>query len=149
MSKEIRHIDPGNKEVRRDRFATHVPDISGRGRGADFEINWNEYARKKKFIKITINGDTAVVDREHLWSILFMLGSAEEQDALVDPFIKRTPVTKFTKMIGITANKVIKKGEPLNVLLEFTLNPETNEVIISKGNRYSLLQHNGIPLRKS
>lgn len=121
-----------NRMQERRRFA--LEDISGRGMDMEFEINWNSFAMKKGCIKISVGDNEAVIDRDQLWSMLFILGSAEEQDKLITPFIKQTRVSKFFKMIGITATRDIKKGEFINVPLEFTLNPETNNVIIGKGN---------------
>lgn len=116
----------------RRRFA--LEDISGRGTDLEFEVNWNSYSRKKGCIMVSIDGKEAVIDRNQLWSILFILGSADEQEKLVSPFMKQTVVSKFFKMIGVTAMKDLKKGELINVPLEFTLNPETNKVTIGKGN---------------
>lgn len=116
----------------RRRFA--LEDISGRGMDVEFEINWNSFARRTGCILLSIDGKEAVIDRDQLWSILFILGSAEEQEKLVTPFMRQTKVSKFFKMIGITASRDIRKGEFINVPLEFTLNPETNRVIIGKGN---------------
>lgn len=127
-----------NRLSERRRFA--IGDVSGRGRDIELEINWNGYARKKGCIKISIDGNEAVIDRDHLWSMMFILGSAEEQEKLVSPFMKQTKVSKFFKMIGITAMKDIKKGEFINVPLEFTLNPDTNKVTIGKGSMGKLRQ---------
>lgn len=118
---------------KQDRTKLAINDVSGRGEDVIFEVNWNSLVRKKGYIKISIGDKTAVVDKQQLWSILFMLGSAEEQEALVSPFMKQTKVTKYFKIIGVTATKTIQKGEMLNVPLEFTLNPEDNSVIIGKG----------------
>ncbi len=115
-----------------------VEDLSGRGENVVFQINWNKLVRNKGYIKIQIGDKEAVVDRDHLWSILFMLGSQEEQDKLVEPFIKKTQVTKFFKMIGVTTSRPIGKGEMLNIPIEFTFNPDTKQVVIGKGNLNSL-----------
>lgn len=124
------YLDHGRKKERRQ-YALH--DISGRGQEVVFEINFNSLVRNRGHLKITVGGKTAVVSREQLWSLLFMFGSADEQEKLVSPFMKKTVVTKFFKVIGVTAMKDIHKGEMLNVPIEFTLNPETNQVTIGKG----------------
>lgn len=115
----------------RRKFA--MSDVSGRGSEVVMEVNWNGLVRKKGYIKISICGQEAVVSREHLWSILFMFGSAEEQEKMASPFMRKTNVTKFYKMIGVTATQDVRKGELLNVPLEFTLNKNDNSVIIGKG----------------
>lgn len=123
-----------NHERLREKRKMVIGDVSGRGKDVIFEVNWNKMVRRKGFIKLSINGQQAVVEREQLWTILFMLGSAAEQEKLVSPFMKQTKVSKYYKVIGVTATKDIQKGQLLNVPLEFTLNPETNQVIIGKGN---------------
>lgn len=118
----------------KERRRLALEDISGRGAGVEFEINWNSFSRRKGCILLSIDGKEAVIDRDQLWSIMFILGSAEEQEKLVSPFMRQTKVSKFFKMIGITASRDIKRGEFINVPLEFTLNPETNRVVVGKGN---------------
>jgi hypothetical protein len=122
-----------NHDKLQERRKLVIGDISGRGKEVLFEVNWNKLVRKNGYIRISIGGEESVISREHLWTILFMLGSAEEQQKLTSPFMKKTKVTKFFKMIGVTAMKDLKKGEMLNVPLEFTLNPDTNQVVIGKG----------------
>ncbi len=127
---EQEYLNHSKLEERR-KFA--IADVSGRNNEIVFEVNWNSLVKKKGLIKLTINDEIVVVDRDQLWSILFILGSSKEQEELVSPFIKRTIVTKYFKMIGVTATKDIKKGETLNIPLEFTYNPENHQIIIGKG----------------
>ena len=110
-----------------------MADVSGRGGEATIEVNWNKLVKHKGYIKIGIDGKEAVLSREHLYAILFIVGSAEEQEKMISPFLKKTHVTKYTKVVGITTTKDIKKGETINVPLEFTLNPETEQIVIGKG----------------
>lgn len=110
-----------------------LDDYSGYGNHPVFELNWNSFAKKNGMLKISVNDQTCVVSKEQLWTILFMLGNAREQDALVSPFVKQTQVTKFTKMIGVTAQETIPKGKMLNVLLEITYDPDTNVMRVGKG----------------
>ena len=132
MSKELKQGDQKQRLV--------IPDSSNRGNDIIADINWNESV-KRKYIRLTLGDKTCIVKKDYLLSVLFMLGSAKEQDSLISPFIKKTLVTKFTKMIGITATKDVRKGEPINLLLEFTLNPETNVVTIGKGSRFGLTRN--------
>jgi hypothetical protein len=41
-------------------------------------------------------------------------------------------------MIGISTVKDIRKGELINVLLDFSFNPETNQITLSKGSKFGL-----------
>jgi hypothetical protein len=114
-----------------------IPDSSNQGNDILAEINWNRNV-ERKYIRLTIGDKVCIVKKDHLYSILFMLGDAKEQEKIISPFIKQTRITKFTKMIGITTGRDIKKGEFINVLLEFTLNPDTGQVVIGKGSKYGL-----------
>lgn len=115
-----------------------MADVSGRGKEVIFEVNWNSYVRKNGFVKLSINGEDAVVSREHLWGILFMLGNAEEQERMASPFMKKTLVKKFFKLIGVTTTRDIKKGEVINVPLDFTFNPDDNSIVIGKGSMHQI-----------
>lgn len=128
------------KEISKEPYKVAIDNMVGFGDDVVFQINWNGYARKRGLIKIIMGDKEAVIQRDHLFSILFMLGSEEEQDRIISPFMKQTIVEKFTKMIGITAQKDVKKGEFLNVLLEFTYNPETKKIIIGKGSNHGLVK---------
>jgi len=122
----------GHSQIKsRRKFA--MADVSGNSNDIVFEVNWNSFVRRKGFVKIQVGDKEVVVSREHLWGILFMLGSAEEQEKMVTPFMKKTIVKKFFKIIGITTTRDIKKGEQIKVPLEFTLNPDTNQIVIGKG----------------
>jgi len=112
-----------------------IPDSLNSGNDIIADINWNEPS-KGKYIRLTIGDRVAVVKKDHLMSIIFMLGSLKEQDELLSPFVRNTPVTKFTKMIGITTTKDVKKGQPLNLLLEFTYSPDTKKITIGKGSNF-------------
>lgn len=111
------------------------------GKDVVFQANWNKHVHKKGLLKIQIGDSVAIVDRDQLYAVLFMLGSKKEQDAMVSPFVKRTQVEKFTKSIGIETTKDIKKGEIIQLLLEFTYNPDTKKIIIGKGSEHGLLSN--------
>lgn len=119
--------------MEKKRAQVGLDDFSGQGNHPLFELNWNSLARKKGMLKIIVGDESCIVSKEQLWTVLFMLGNEKEQDALVSPFVKQTPVTKFTKMIGVTAQKHINPGEMMNVLLEITYKPETNTMHVGKG----------------
>jgi len=124
--------------MKKKRTQVGLDDFSGQGNNPVFELNWNTLAKKKGLLRITVGGKECIVSKEQLWTVLFMLGNAKEQDALVSPFVKQTPVTKFTKMIGVTAQKIVHPGEMINVLLEITYEPGSNTMHIGKGSLYGL-----------
>lgn len=129
-------------EDKNERQKLVLEDISGRGNDIVCDINWNNNVRGK-FIKLTIGDVTAVVKKDHLYGIMFMLGDEDQQQKLVNKFTRKYPVTKFFKMIGVTTTKDIHKGEMINIPIEFTYNPETNQIIIGKGNLRAMLQNRG------
>ena len=124
--------------MEKKRVQVGLDDFSGNGNHPVFELNWNKLAKKKGMLRITVGDKECIVSKEQLWTVLFMLGNAQEQDALVSPFVKQTPVTKFTKMIGVAAQKVIQPGEMMNVLLEITYEPGSNTMRVGKGSMYGL-----------
>lgn len=124
--------------MEKKRVQVGLDDFSGQGNHPVFELNWNKLSSKKGMLRIVIGDKSCIVSKEQLWTVLFMLGSDDEQDALVSPFVKQTPTTKFTKMIGVTAQKTINKGEMLNVLLEITYEPGSNTMRIGKGSMAGL-----------
>lgn len=137
-----------NKDIYSEEYLNHsrlserrkfgIADVSGKGAEVSVEVNWNSIAKRKGYVKISINGEDCVVSREHLYSILFMLGSAEEQEKMAAPFMKQTSVLKFFKMIGVTTVKDLKKGEMVNVPLEFTFNPIDKTMVVGKGSMGAL-----------
>jgi len=132
-----------NKDIYNEEYLNHsklserrkfgIADVSGKGADVSVEVNWNSIAKRKGYVKISINGEDCVVSREHLYSILFMLGSAEEQEKMASPFVKQMSVLKFFKVIGVTTVKDIKKGEMVNVPLEFTFNPADQSIVLGNG----------------
>ena len=134
MSKQLKQGDQKQRLV--------LPDASGRCNDICADINWNE-ASKRKYVRLSLGGKEAIIKKDHLLTILFMIGSAKEQDAIISPFVKQTLVTKFSKLIGITTTRDVRKGEQINVALEFTFNPETNKLVVGKGNKYGLT-HNRV-----
>ena len=132
MAKDIVKEEYVNHERLTERRKFSMMDLSRNGNDVNIEVNWNKFASKQGCIKFSINDEEAVISREHLYAILFMLGSAEEQQKMSAPFLKQTQVTKYFKLLGVTATKDVRKGEMLNVPLEFTLNPETHQVVIVK-----------------
>lgn len=119
-----------------------LSDVSTHGNDIICDINWNKFV-KGGFIKITMGDRVAVVKKDHLFGIMFMLGDEEQQQRLIDRYTKKYPVTKFFKMIGVTTTKPIGKGEMINIPIEFTYNPETNQIIIGKGNLRAMLHNRG------
>ncbi len=129
----------GNKDERQKLI---LSDVSTHGNDIICDINWNKHVRGQ-FIKITMGDRVAVVKKDHLFGIMFMLGDEGQQQKLIDKYTKKYPVTKFFKMIGVTTTKDIRKGEMVNIPIEFTFEPESGRIIIGKGNLRAMLHNKG------
>ncbi len=103
------------------------------------EVNWDlndKSTNECKVIKFTFpNGDTAYVKKEYLNSLMFIIGTAEEQRKLIPQ--KVTEVRMYQTMLGITANKNIMKGEKINVTVKIPIPSEEKEIIGNlRANKY-------------
>ena len=82
---------------------------------------------------------TAILRKNQLWTIMFLLADEKEQEMLSSPFVKLRKVVNYHKLIGIKAGKDIKKDEEIVIPLSFSLDNLTNRIIIGRGNN-SLLK---------
>lgn len=110
-----------------------IPTMSSEDPDLVAEIDWNEHV-KGKYIRLTIGKHRLVIKKEYLLMVLFMLGDEGDQDKLLSPFVKQTKVLKFFKLIGVIMTKDVRKGDTMNIPLEFTFNPENEVITIGKGN---------------
>lgn len=110
-----------------------LKDYSGRNNDAIFEVNWNSLAKKGKYLKITVGDKQIVLKKDHLFGILFMLGDEKDQDRLISGRTTLQRVRKHTRIIGVKTTQDIKRGEVLNIALDFTYNPEADSLVIGKG----------------
>ena len=126
-----------NKEPFKAALGNLVPE----GEDVVIRANWNSYAKRKGMIGIQIGEHNAVIDREQLYALMFLLASKAEQDKMVDPYLKQTVVEKYTKHLGIQATRDIRKGELIQFLLEFTYNPDTKKIIVGHGSVGGLIKN--------
>lgn len=95
------------------------------------EVNRNPKDSKSNDCQYIIfvhpNGTETTIKREHLMSMIFAMGTEEQQRQLIP---QRITETKFYKTIlGIKATKDIAKGEMINVPVQIPLPPVEREVI--------------------
>jgi len=95
------------------------------------EVNWNPKDEKTndcKLLKLTYpDGKQAFVKKEYLNSLLFVIGTAKDQQKMIPQ--KITTVRKYTTVLGITAQKDIKKGEEIKCAVEINLPGVVDEII--------------------
>ncbi len=90
-----------------------MADFSNKHDVVELTINWSDAVKDCEYIKIKIGKEEAVLRREHLMGFMFMIGTSEDQRALIPSKIEE--VKMLERLIGITATKDIHKGEKINV----------------------------------
>lgn len=108
-----------------------LEDQSGNLKDLIIEVNWNEKDPKTnecKVLKLTYpDGQQAYVKKEYLNSLLFVLGTAEEQKKMIPQTL--TKVKWYETTVGVTATKDIRKGEKIVFPIKISLPAEREEVI--------------------
>lgn len=90
-----------------------LSDFSNNHPVVEFMVNWNDKVQNCEYVKIKIDKEEAILRREHLAGLIFMLGTDEEQRKLIPQKVIET--NRFETVLGITATKDIRKGEKINV----------------------------------
>lgn len=97
------------------------------------EVNWNPEDEKTndcKVIKLTLpDGNNTFLKKEYLNTLLFAIGTSEEQQKMIPQRIVRT--RHYKTMLGITAKKDIRKGEKINFEVDIPM-PDVEEEIIGQ-----------------
>lgn len=94
------------------------------------EVNWSKdpSVTECKLVKFIFpNGDEALVKREQLNEILFIIGREEDQRKMIPQTLTEQKYVKT--VMGIKAHKNIRKGETINVRVDIPL-PATKQEII-------------------
>ena len=104
-------------------------DQSGKG-DLLIEVNFDDKDENKecKVLKLTYpDGTNAFVKKEYLNSLLFVIGTAEDQMKMIPQ--KLTTVRKYSTVLGITAKEDIKKGEQIKCAVEIDLPSVVSDII--------------------
>lgn len=105
------------------------------------EVNWkpnDEKTNECKIVRFTFpDGKEALIKREHLHSVLFAIGKAEDQVNMV-PQVHET-IRNLETVLGITATKDIHKGEKINVRVKIPIPMGKREEFIGKAPKSSEL----------
>ncbi len=67
-------------------------------------------------ILVTVDGKEAIIPIKELYSFIFVVGNAQQQEAMMP--VKQTTVRKIRKVHIVEATKDIRKGEKLKVRCE-------------------------------
>lgn len=88
-----------------------VPDETGHGNNVVLRVNWNKAVKPSKLIEFNIAGKRAVVRREYLETLLFMMAEEEAQAKFVKSAGTHTRKHKVKVNLYSLATKDIRKGE--------------------------------------
>jgi len=95
------------------------------------EVNWdekNESINECKVLKFTFpNGETALVKKEELLGLLFIIGRPEEQRKMIPQ--KITKVRHYRTTLWVQVKKDMRAGDIIKVPVDITLPAVSEEVI--------------------
>jgi|SRR5581483_3407329 len=94
------------------------------------EVNWSakdDKSNECKLIRVTLGDKSAVIKKEHLLSMIFAMGTEEEQRKLIPQSI--TTSRWYESIISVTAKNDIKKGESITFPIKLSLPSVEEEVI--------------------
>ena len=106
-----------------------IPDEGGRN-DLVFEVNYDDTPKVQgcKILRVTYpDGSKGYLRRDYIHSMLFAISEAEQQRELIPAKIQI--IRKYQTMLGITAQKNIKKGEKINVMVDIPLPPIEREIM--------------------
>ena len=107
-----------------------IQDASGRNRGLDIEVNWNynKSVRDCEHLKISMGDEEAIVSRDQLWHLVFMLSKDEQQEKML-PYAE-TLVRHHQTVINVQAKNDIKKGQIYGIPI--TISQDSNGKLLVK-----------------
>ena len=92
------------------------PDSLG-GKDVILEINWSPFS--DGLVRITIGDKKAVIKREDLFGLMFVIATNEQQDNLTP--VRNTKITKYFKQHRVKVKKNLGKGDELVVNCEISV----------------------------
>lgn len=108
----------------------NVKDKSGKT-DVTFEVNWNpldEDTNECKVLKIRIGKEETYIATGDLRTILFAISNPEEQRKAMP--IQMVTQRRYQTILGVKADKDIKKGEMVNFKVDIPLPPIDKEIML-------------------
>jgi hypothetical protein len=103
--------------------------------GIKIEANWNEAVSPGEVFRFTIDGKEALLDRAHLYQLLFLFGDDEQKEEMIP--VKENRVKEITRLLKVKAKRDVKRGEiiavpyttfiPLGIYEKLRLTPLDND----------------------
>lgn len=78
----------------------------GSAKGASFLINRD--AERPELLEIRIGDEIAVIDKNDLYTLLYISGTSDQQDAMTP--VRETKVTHFNRIHNVVLKKDMKSG---------------------------------------
>lgn len=105
-----------------------LADLSGRGNDMSLEINWNKLVGNCKYIRVKMGSKEAIISKEHLWTLVFMLSEEDKQVDML-PTVE-TPVRYYKTVVKILSKHDIKVGQEYSLPITISLNQLDGTVLI-------------------
>lgn len=107
------------------------------------EVNWNDNVQGCKDIRFTLGDKQAVIAKEYVNSMLFAIGTPQEQRKMIPQTIKR--VKWYETILSVKAKKDIHKGENITFPIKISLPSIEEEAIAEVKRQKSEIITQGIP----
>ena len=94
------------------------------------EVNWNPNDKETndcKFLRVTMNGKTSVIKKEHFYAFLFAIGNESEQMKMIPKVERRS--RWYETVVSVVAKNDVKKGQNITFPIKLTLPTIEEEVI--------------------
>lgn len=92
-----------------------MDDLRGHHK-VSMEVNHSSNPDLKDTVKVSMEGNDAIIPIKDLYNFVFLIANAEQQEQLMP--VKQTLVRKIVKIHKIKAKKDIRKGEYVNARCE-------------------------------
>lgn len=109
-----------------------LQDLSGRGNDCSFEVNWNnsKLIEDSKYIRIRINDNEAVISKNHLFTLLLLLGNKKQQERLVNTSTYMVPVRNYSTVVNVKCTKKMNEGDVFGLPLTVSINKANGKMTI-------------------
>ena len=94
-----------------------IKNFANNGNLMTIEANYNEFVKDNGFIRFGIDGKCVILKKEHLKSILFLIGSNDDKDEIID--VEKEIVNYQPMVIKMIATKDIPKGGTVQTTIQY------------------------------